>query len=212
MTALLCERTEAPMTPSEAEVDLDEALWQAWKTLELPEGFHAEIVEGFIEVSPTGRRRHTMVANRLRDALVPHLAGSDYAAYQDGNVLHEKKALIPDLFIGPKDLDDVPGDDDLGVSAEGVALVAEVVSPGRDATERDRVRKRRAYARAGIPVYVLIDDFDGHGTVTVLTSPSPKEAAYAAEIRVPYGTAVEIPDGPAKGFAITEEITGERLD
>ncbi|MCC5032542.1 Uma2 family endonuclease [Streptomyces sp. WAC 00631] len=212
MTAVLCERTEAPMMTSEAEVDLDGALWQAWKTLELPEGFHAEIVEGFIEVSPTGRSRHGIVSNRLRRRVEKFLEGGDCAAYQDMNILHGRKVLIPDVFVAPEDLEEALDEDGLGVSAESVALVAEVVSPGRDATERDRVRKRRAYARAGIPVYVLIDDFDGHGTVTVLTSPSPKEAVYAAEIRVPYGTAVEIPDGPAKGFAITEEITGEPLD
>ncbi|WP_199844262.1 hypothetical protein [Streptomyces sp. RTd22] len=44
----------------------------------------------------------------------------------------------------------------------------------------------------------------------MLTSPSPGEATYGAEIRVPYGSEVEIPEGPAKGFAITEEITGPR--
>ncbi|NJP99378.1 Uma2 family endonuclease [Streptomyces zingiberis] len=208
MTALVGERTEAPMM-CDAEVDLDEALWQAWKTLELPEGFHAEIVEGFIEVSPTGRSRHGIVFNRLRRRVEKFLEGSEWLAYQDMNVLHDKKILMPDVFIGPDDLEAALDEDGIGVSAESVVLVAEVVPPGRDATERGRVRKRRAYARAGIPVYVLIDDHDGHGTVTVLTSPSRKEAVYAAETRVPYGTAVEIPEGPAKGFAITEEITGE---
>ncbi|WP_232107944.1 MULTISPECIES: hypothetical protein [Streptomyces] len=35
-------------------VNLDEVLWQAWKAMELPEGYRAEIIEGAIEVSPTG--------------------------------------------------------------------------------------------------------------------------------------------------------------
>lgn len=44
--------------------DLDEVLRQAWRSLELPEGYRAEIVEGFIEVSPTGRRGHARIASR----------------------------------------------------------------------------------------------------------------------------------------------------
>ncbi|MEU0412241.1 hypothetical protein ABZ307_31070 [Streptomyces griseorubiginosus] len=49
--------------------DLDEVLWQAWKAMELPEGYRAEIIEGAIEVSPTGRFTHALIVNRLRDAL-----------------------------------------------------------------------------------------------------------------------------------------------
>ncbi|MFE6742798.1 hypothetical protein [Streptomyces tubercidicus] len=83
-----------------------------------------------------------------------------------------------------------------------------MVSPGHDGIERDRERKRRAYSRAGIPVYVLIDDHDRHGTVTVLAAPRPDEAVYMNVHRVAYGTDVTIPEGPAKGFVIGEAITG----
>ncbi|MGW7439500.1 Uma2 family endonuclease [Streptomyces sp. NPDC054849] len=99
-------------------------------------------------------------------------------------------------------------EDGIGIKASAVELVVEVVYPGRDSVSRDRVRKRRAYARAGIPVYVLIDDHDELGMVTVLTTPDPDQAVYDDEVRVPYGTAVTIPEGPAKGFTVGEEITG----
>ncbi|MEF9905817.1 hypothetical protein [Streptomyces sp. P9-A2] len=36
---------------------------------------------------------------------------------------------------------------------------------------RDRVRTCREYARAGSPVYVIVDDSDDEGAVLVLTSP-----------------------------------------
>lgn len=85
--------------------------------------------------------------------------------------------------------------------------MVEVVSPGHQNTVRDRARKRREYARAGVPLHVLVDDHDGDGTVVVLTAPNPEKATYADEHRVPYATDAIIPDGPAKGFAIGEAIT-----
>ncbi|WP_425574403.1 Uma2 family endonuclease [Streptomyces javensis] len=197
-----------PPAAGQEAMSLDEVLWQAWKAMELPEGYRAEIVEEFIEVSPTGRRRHTVIINRLRRALEARLADGDHAAYQDGNLIHRRKVWIPDLFIAPEDLDEIPDEEDLGVDASGIAAVFEVVPPGREAQSRDRKRKRRAYARAGIPLYVLIDDFDGDGTVVILTAPDPDKAVYADEHRVPYGTDAVIPDGPAKGFVIGEVIVG----
>ncbi|MCX5406662.1 Uma2 family endonuclease [Streptomyces sp. NBC_00335] len=209
MTALAHETLEAVMpkvaTPPS---DLDDVLWQAWKAMELPEGYHAEIVEGFIEVSPTGRYSHGRTVNRLRDQLVAFLAGGEFAARQDMNVIHKRKVWIPDLFVALEDTEGHVTEDGLGVDASAVALIVEVVSPGSDNITRDRTRKRRDYARAAVPVYVLIDDFDDGGTVTVLTSPNPGKAVYEDESRTAYGTPVAIPTGPAKGFTIGEDVTG----
>ncbi|WUO60281.1 Uma2 family endonuclease [Streptomyces sp. NBC_00280] len=205
MTALAHE--VIPVTDDRPVSELDEILWQTWKALDLPEGYRAEIIEGAIEVSPTGRRRHTVLINRLRRALEAHLADSDHAPYQDGNVIFRRKSWIPDIFIAPEDLDEIPDEEDLGVDVAGVPMVIEVVSPGRRNIERDRVRKRREYARAGIAVYVIIDDFDEDGAVVVLGAPNPGKATYEDEHRVLYGTEAVIPSGPAKGFVIGEAIT-----
>ncbi|GHH71058.1 hypothetical protein GCM10018781_31610 [Kitasatospora indigofera] len=56
-------------------------------------------------------------------------------------------------------------------------MVVETVSPGSESRKRDLVRKHRAYATAGTPVYVIIDDFDG-GSVTVLSGPDPARGGY----------------------------------
>ncbi|MFF7247806.1 Uma2 family endonuclease [Embleya sp. NPDC008237] len=187
---------------------LDDVLWQAWSEMTLPEGLRAEIIEGAIEVSPTGSRRHGKVANRLRDALKDHLDADDsLAAYQDINVICRRKVYIPDVFVAPEDVDEAPDPDGLGVSASGVLLVAEIVSPGREAGARDRDRKRRAYAEAGIDVYVIIDDFDEDGVVTVLSNPDATKGEYGMATRAAYGTVATIPDGPLKGFAIGPAIT-----
>ncbi|WP_405911101.1 MULTISPECIES: Uma2 family endonuclease [unclassified Streptomyces] len=218
MTALAHERPETmPETRTESEPtpsptpsvsELDEVLWQAWKAMELPEGYRAEIIEGAIEVSPTGRFPHARIVNRLRDALADFLRDSEHAAWNDTNVIHARRAWIPDGFVAPGDEELIATEDDLGVKASAVQLIVEIVSPGKRNQDRDRIKKRREYARAGIPVYVIIDDYDNRGTVSILTAPVPEHARYEDEHRVPYGTEVTIPEGPAKGFAITEAITG----
>ena len=208
MTAVVDEETVVAQETGEA--DLDQVLWQAWKAMKLPEGYRAEIIEGSIEVSPTGRRRHAILANRLRDALVLFLQGTPYAAYQDTNVIHGLKSVIPDVLVGPEDLDEAPDPEGLGVDARGVLLVVEVVSPGYGDRKRDRERKRRAYARAGIPVYILVDDHDEDGKVTMLTRPEPAQARYAGELSLPYGTDLVVPEGSAKGFVIGDDITRGR--
>lgn len=208
MTALADE--EITVTAAAENDDLDQVLWQAWKALKLPEGYRAEIIERAIEVSPTGRRRHAVLVNRIRRALDAHLSGGPYAAYQDMNAIDGLKVTIPDVLVTLADLDASPDPEDLGVSASAVALVVEVVSPGHADRTRDRVRKRRAYARADIPVYVIVDDHDEKGRITVLTRPEPEHARYATESSVPYGTELVIPEGPAKGLPLGPEITAGR--
>ncbi|WP_329365996.1 Uma2 family endonuclease [Streptomyces sp. NBC_01483] len=217
MTALAHERPKTmPETRTESVPpaangpDLDEVVWQAWKAMELPEGYRAEIIEGAIEVSPTGRYSHGQIINLLRDDLAVFLKDGDFVARNDMNVIHEGSAWVPDLFIVPRDTDRYVTADGLGVTAAAVRLVIEVASPGKRSQDRDRVKKRREYARAGIPVYVIIDDHDTQGTVTVLTQPQPEKADWVGVHRVPYGTDVTIPEGPAKGFVIGEAITGPK--
>jgi len=215
MTALAHERpetmteirTEPPYLPENGP-DLDEVLWQVWEAMELPEGYRAEIIEGAIEVSPTGRYAHSQIVFLLKEALGDFLKGGDFAARNDTNVIHEGCVWVPDLFVVARDTERYVTDDGLGLTAAGVRVVFEVVSPGKRSQDRDRVKKRREYARAAIPVYVIIDDYDDQGTVTVLTEPRPEKADWVGVHRVPYGTEVTIPEGPAKGFAVSDAITG----
>ncbi|MEU2333311.1 Uma2 family endonuclease [Streptomyces sp. NPDC013172] len=213
MTALAHER---PKTMSEAQAelfdgpDLDEVLWQAWKAMELPEGYRAEIIEGAIEVSPTGCYSHSQIVFMLKEALGDFLKGGDFAVRNDTNVIHESHVWVPDLFVVARDPERYVTDDGLGLTAAGVRVVFEVTSPGTRSLDRDRIRKRREYARAGIPVYVIIDDYDSHGAVTLFTGPRPDKADWEDIHRVPYGTEVTVPEGPAKGFVIGEAITGPK--
>lgn len=181
-------------------------MWQAWKTLELPEEYRSEIIEGAIEVWSIGRLSHARVVNGMRAALQRFLAGGEYTTYQAMEVISGRRSWAPDVLVAPDDL--AADEDELGVDASAVRLIVEVVSPGKRNQDRDRIRKRREYARAGIPVYVLIDDYDGQGAVTLFTGPRHGKADWEDIHRVPYGTDVTIPEGPAKGFVIGEAITG----
>ena len=217
MTALAHERPETmpeirteSVSPAENGPDLDEVVWQAWKAMELPEGYRAEIIEGAIEVSPTGRYSHSEIIYQLKEALGEFLRGGEFATRNDTNIFHHGGAWVPDLFVTVRDTERYVTDDRLGLTAAAVRLIVEVVSPGKRSQDRDRVKKRHEYARAGISVYVIIDDYDNQGTVTVLTEPQPEKADWVGVHRVPYGTDVTIPEGPAKGFVIGEAITGPK--
>lgn len=198
------DRAHAPV---QHEPGLDEVLWRAWKAMDLPEGYRAEIIDEAIVVSRVGGRRASTLAHRLRKALESRLTGSGLEVYQDGNVIRGRKVCVPDLFVGPEDLDEIPDEEGLGVDATRVELVAEIVSPGTEAHHWDHIGKPRWYARAGIPVYVVIDDFDDQGTVTVFSGPDPEKGSYATKTSVSYGTTVVIPDGPAEGLEITGTLT-----
>ncbi|MCX5211653.1 Uma2 family endonuclease [Kitasatospora sp. NBC_00240] len=192
----------------EIVVDLDQALWQVWKSMDVPEGFRAEIIGEAVELSPIGAVRHFTVNRRLRGSLLDHLGGTGHGPASAGNVIHGHKVFVPDVFVAPDDLAEIGDPDGFGVPAAGVALVVETVSPGSESRKRDLVRKHRAYATAGIPVYVIIDDFDDGGSVTVLSGPDPARGSYASSVRTPYGEEAIVPEGPAKGFVIGPDVTG----
>ncbi|MFB7911443.1 Uma2 family endonuclease [Kitasatospora sp. NPDC056076] len=191
-------------------VDRDQVLWEMWKSSDEFEGYRVEILdEEGLTVSPTGNSRHARINRRLLAALVGHLQGSEWAPGTDCNVIHGLKVFIPDVYVTPEDDEEIEHPDGLGLLASGIPLVVETVSPGPKARTRDHLLKRCAYAAAAIPVYVIIDDYDEGGTVTILTSPDPGRGEYLSTSRIPYGKEAVIPEGPAKGFVIGPEITGE---
>ncbi|MGW1989832.1 Uma2 family endonuclease [Embleya sp. NPDC001921] len=187
----------------------DRFLWRTWRAMTVPEGFRAEIIDGSIVLSPMGGRRHAVLANRLRDALTEHLANGPLAAYTAGTVVSGRELYMPDVFVAPDDVDRVGDADGIGVLASGVVFVAEVVCPERPAGERDR--KRRAYARAGIGAYVIVDDSDGDGVVTVLGAPNVAGGTYGLETRAAYGVPVGVAGGPLEGFVVGADITLRRV-
>ncbi|MFI2237770.1 Uma2 family endonuclease [Streptomyces chrestomyceticus] len=198
----------------EPVTDLREVLWRVRTHMELPEGFRAEIIEagedsGCIEVSHTGPHAHARAANRLRNAVDAHLGDGPYAVRFGIDIVDGRHVWCADAFIALED-DVENGTCEYGVAASEVPLVAEVVAPGHEERERDRVRKRRAYARAGIPVYVLIDDYDLRGTVTVFTVPVPTRPTTPPNTASPTAWTSRSPKAPPRVSSSVRPSPGPR--
>ncbi|MFE6049666.1 Uma2 family endonuclease [Kitasatospora sp. NPDC056446] len=189
----------------------DQRLWEAWKAMTVPKHVRAEIDEDSITISVIGDARHAAVSRRLRRMLKNHLGGTGHKPTQGRHVIAGSKAMMPDFAVAPSGTRRIEHPDGVGLLACGIPLVGEIVWPDC-CIGRERDLKQRAYASAGIPVYVIIDDYDHGGTVTVLTCPDSERGAYASSTRTPYGKEAVIPEGPAKGFVIGPGITGERRD
>lgn len=97
-----------------------------------------------------------------------------------------ERLYIPDFVVAPlhttrSDGTLRPGDP---------LLVVEISSPS---TARfDREEKRWAYARAGIPSYLLVDRVRSSGPVVVLHT-QPKDGQYQSVVQVPYGEKLTLP-------------------
>jgi Uma2 family endonuclease len=111
-----------------------------------------EIVDGMVVVSPRASKRHNRLARILANAL-DSAAGPDWNADTAFDVRLQDVPLTnrrPDVVVYRADTIDVTP-----TRPEHVLLVAEVVSPGSETT--DRIVKVDQYAKAGIAFYWRIE-------------------------------------------------------
>ncbi|WP_052466277.1 Uma2 family endonuclease [Mobilicoccus massiliensis] len=156
MTTLL----SSPLPPC---LDLDE-----WDALgETDE--RLELVDGYVIVVPSEQWRNVeaqaLFIERVRDATGRTLrCGSQMSV-----VLQDVPATVrqPDIVVLRRDI----ASGSTRLRADDVLLAAEIVSPS--SVETDWLTKRREYAAAGIPHYVVVDLRDGHRRITLFRSPGP---------------------------------------
>ncbi|MCC2267539.1 Uma2 family endonuclease [Streptomyces sp. CT1-17] len=111
-----------------------------------------EVVDGLVVVEPGVSKRHNRLARLLANAL-DAAAGPDWNADTDFDVRLQDVPLTnrrPDVIVYRADTLDVTP-----TRPEHVLLVAEVVSPGSETT--DRIVKVDQYAKAGIGFYWRIE-------------------------------------------------------
>jgi Uma2 family endonuclease len=153
-----------------------------------PRGWRVELIEGEIYVTPPANGEHEEIVSKLNRQII-RKDPDDFLFTYTGIGLDVPGAsktghVVPDLVIAPEGSFD---DEKRWHDTVPVLLVAEVTSPGT--AHRDREKKIRGYARAGIPVYLLIDREEGE--VVVYSEPSGDDYGQAPKRKL--GLTVPLP-------------------
>ncbi|MBZ9597391.1 MULTISPECIES: Uma2 family endonuclease [Streptomyces] len=151
-------------------------------------GYRTEIVEGAIVMSPV-KPHHNETIWDVRDLLKPQLPPG-WAFISDVAVpFDESNEFCPDLAVIP----DAERRKNLSAySPDLIELAVEVVSPS--SIRNDYEVKDRAYARRGIPHYLIFDPYKAH--CVTLWNPGPD--GYRGRDTIPYGGEVTVETGIGK--------------
>ncbi|MWA01875.1 Uma2 family endonuclease [Actinomadura sp. LD22] len=166
-------------------------LLEGFLALDTPEGFRAELIDGEIIVTPPPGGRHERNIGRFaRQVARRSSADLDFAANRGLVVPAAAQGpdshVIPDGTFALAEVDAFD-DEESWSRPDRVCLVLEVTSSH---PERDRVNKRRAYARAGIPLYLLVDR--GEQRATLFSEPDERD--YGQTNSVPFGKGLALPE------------------
>jgi Uma2 family endonuclease len=134
--------TVETVTPAWMHQQITAAEYESWSEEQCA---GIEIVDGMVVVSPSASKRHNRLARVLANAL-DAASGPEWNADTDFDVRLQDVPLTnrrPDVVVYRADTIDVTP-----TRPEHVLLVAEVVSPGSETT--DRIVKVDQYAKAGI--------------------------------------------------------------
>ncbi|MFI6725144.1 Uma2 family endonuclease [Streptomyces atratus] len=180
-------------------------LLQTWRELDVPEGWRAEIDEGRIVLVPPFQAYHHAIAGHVQRRLYEDLP-EEWGIYQVLSVHAAPlgKLYVPHLVVMPTALitaADPESNDPMDASE--ALLIVEITSKGN--ARDDRTKKYRAYARAGVPMYLLIDRFDTRGAMATLFTEPNEDGTYKRSDPVPFGKPLTLP-GPFGTTVLTEEF------
>ncbi|MFE7265652.1 Uma2 family endonuclease [Streptomyces sp. NPDC057592] len=180
-------------------------LLETWRELDVPEGWRAEIDEGQIVSVPPPHAHHNGIAAKVQRRLYRDLP-EELEIYQTLgiHVAALGKLYVPDLVIMPSELIDA-ADPEVNdpMDAADALLIVEVTSKGN--ARDDRTKKYRAYARAGVPMYLLIDRFDTRGAMVTLFTEPNEDGTYKHSDPVPFGKPLTLPE-PFGTTLLTDEF------
>ncbi|GIH65591.1 Uma2 family endonuclease [Microbispora siamensis] len=161
-------------------------------------GYRAEIRLGQVVVTPPMGRESTYIVDRLSNLLIPlklangwrfhHNWGVHIPPYQD--------LRLPDLMVAPDEVEQL---DTMRMRGYCALLVVEVCSPGT--YKVDWQEKPLDYARAGVPLYLIVDPVTSPRRVTLMSDPlsdlKPLDyhrQAYRQIVTVEEGEVLELPE------------------
>ncbi|HEY6497226.1 MAG TPA: Uma2 family endonuclease [Trebonia sp.] len=175
--------TRDPGTPAEF-------LLADFLTLDTPEGYRAELIDGEIVVTPPPDGNHQrdiwhILEQVIRDSSVKMQYSGQSGLIVPSRLVPGEGRLIPDAVFAPAELD-VFHNAPSWMPPDGIELALEVTSSRPDL---DRNGKRRAYAGAGIPLYLLVDRQDRR----VILFSHPAHDDYSRTSAVPFGDKLDLP-------------------
>ncbi|GAA4597184.1 Uma2 family endonuclease [Planotetraspora phitsanulokensis] len=153
-------------------------------------GYTAEISEGRVVVSPWQSMESSCIVDRLSDLLIP-------LKLANGWRFHHNLAVrippfldhrLPDLMVTARDAE---RHDHLRMKGGSALLVVEVCSPGTYSA--DWHEKPVDYARAGVPLLLIVDPLSDPKTVTLMSDPLDDVAP--DDMREPYRQVVTVEAG-----------------
>ncbi|MFI6124648.1 Uma2 family endonuclease [Streptomyces sp. NPDC051064] len=171
-----------------------EYLLRTWQDLDVPEGWRAEIVEGRIVLAPPPHAHHSGIAATVQRTLYANLP-EELGIYQrlGGHVALLDALYVPDIVVMPTGLIAAADpESNVPMDAAEALLIVEITSKGN--AREDRTKKYRAYARAGVPMYLLIDRFDTRGAMATLFTEPNEDGTYKRSDAVPFGKPLPLPE------------------
>lgn len=175
--------------PAPTDVTRD-ALRNLMESLDTPHGYRTELIDGEIIVTPPAQADHEGDIGSVNEQVILKSA-TRLRAVGGLGVITPGNDCVPDLTVGPRELFRGSA---TWVDPTGVELVVEVTSPSSEL--RDRQTKRRDYAAANIPLYLLVDR--NRKSVTLFSEPDgtdykvTRTASFGENLPLPQPFAFEL--------------------
>ncbi|GAA3190452.1 MULTISPECIES: Uma2 family endonuclease [Streptomyces] len=147
-----------------------DGLVRIWEQTKAPVGCKVEIIEGIVTVSRPPDGPHCLIVEKIHRRLCAALS-DEWGIYRTlGTEIPFRNGLyVPDLAVVPDAV--VRGEQGRRIPASAAELMVEVTSKCN--ASHDRIAKAAGYARAGVPLYLLVDRWaPGGPTITLYGEPA----------------------------------------